>query len=269
MPGNSATAPATNDEMVIIVENLVVGYGEETVLENVSFTLPRGGILAVLGESGCGKTTLLRALTGLVTPTSGRITIAGAEITVEDPREPLAKARMHLGVLFQSGALLNSLTVAENVALQIEEFTDLPRELVDDIVQLKLDLVRLGSCGNLMPAELSGGMRKRAALARATALDPQILLCDEPSSGLDPVTSAEIEDLLLELNEYLGVTLVVITHELATISNLSGYCIMLDKESKGIIASGPTETLIRESENPQVRNFFKRQTGGQPAGSSR
>jgi phospholipid/cholesterol/gamma-HCH transport system ATP-binding protein len=204
-----------------------------------------------------------------VSPASGRVMIAGSEITGENSTEALASARMHIGVLFQSGALLNSLTVAENVALQIKEFTDLPHELVDDMVQLKLDLVRLGPYGNLMPAELSGGMRKRAALARATALDPHILLCDEPASGLDPVTSAEIEGLLLELNQYLGVTLVVITHELATISNLSGYCIMLDRESKGIIASGPTETLMRESENPQVRNFFKRQTGDQPAGSGR
>jgi phospholipid/cholesterol/gamma-HCH transport system ATP-binding protein len=264
--GNENSAGDSED--VIIVEDLAVGYGDETVLENVSFSVAEGEILAVLGESGCGKTTLLRALTGLVTPTCGRIMIAGEVITAANAKEALARARMHIGVLFQSGALLNSLTVAENVALPLVEFTNLPRELIDDMVQLKLDLVRLGSSGNLMPAELSGGMRKRAALARAMSLDPQILLCDEPSSGLDPTTAVEIEELLLELNEFVGVTLVVITHEIASIRNLSSFCIMLDKETKGIIAQGPAETLMRESDNPSVRKFFQRQIDNRHAGGS-
>ena len=259
MPRKNADPSVANNEDVIIVDNLVVGYGEETILENVSFSVSSGEILAVLGESGCGKTTLLRALSGLVSPESGRIIITGEDITAEDSREALARARMHMGMLFQSGALINSLTVAENVALQITEFTDLPRELIDGIVQLKLDMVRLSGYGDLMPAELSGGMKKRAALARAMALDPQILLCDEPSSGLDPITTAEIEDLLLELNEYLGVTLVAIIHEIASVKKLSSSCILLDRESKGIVACGPVQTLILESDNPLVRNFFKRQ----------
>ncbi len=261
MPGINTVPSVAKIGEVIAAENLVVGYGEEIILENVSFSVTTGEILAVLGESGCGKTTLLRALAGLVTPQSGRIIIAGEDITSEDSREALARARMHMGMLFQSGALINSLTVAENVALQITEFTDLPRELIGEMVQLKLDMVRLGNHGNLMPPELSGGMKKRAALARAMALDPQILLCDEPSSGLDPITAAEIEDLLLELNEYMGVTMVVITHEIASVNKLSSSCILLDRDSKGIVASGPVQTLISQSDNQLVRDFFKRLAG--------
>ncbi|MGA7829141.1 MAG: ATP-binding cassette domain-containing protein [Geobacteraceae bacterium] len=251
----------SNSNDVIIVEDLTVGYGDEMVLENVSCSVAKGEIFTLIGESGCGKSTLIRTITGLIEPEHGRIRIAGEEITGADGEEALARARMHMGVLFQSGALFNSLTVAENVALLPLRFTDLPQELVDEMVQMKLELVGLGSHGKSMPAELSGGMKKRAALARAISLDPEILICDEPSSGLDPVTSAEIENLLRELNEYLGVTLVIITHDMETLTRLSTRCVMLDREAKGIVATGPAEELLHESENPVVRKFFQRQEG--------
>ena len=251
-------------EIIIRVEDVTVGYGDRIVLENVNFCVRKGEILSVLGPSGCGKSTLIKAITGLIRPQSGRIWVAGEEITARHATEARSRARRHFGVLFQSGALLESLTVAENVALPLEEFTELPRVLIDSIVQLKLDLVELGQSGHMMPSALSGGMRKRAALARTMALDPQILFCDEPSAGLDPATALEIDDLLLELNAYLEVTLVVVTHELASIENISDCCILLDAESKGIIASGSPESLKTQSEDPRVRSFFQRHIVDRP-----
>jgi phospholipid/cholesterol/gamma-HCH transport system ATP-binding protein len=245
-------------EEIITVENLAVGYRRIAVLKNVTFSIHRGEALTILGPSGCGKSTLLRAMTGLLPPWEGHIRIAGEQIGTGEQNEALTRIRRQVGVLFQSGALIGSLTVAENVSLPIEEFTDLPSDIIADMVQLKLDLVKLGKAGHLMPAELSGGMRKRAGLARAMALDPKILFCDEPSSGLDPATAAEIDGLLLELKAALGVTVVVVTHELGSIENLSDRCIMLNGESKGIIASGVPETLKHESRDPRVRGFFQR-----------
>jgi phospholipid/cholesterol/gamma-HCH transport system ATP-binding protein len=252
-------------EDIISVEDLTVGYGEALILKEVDFSVRRGEILTVLGPSGCGKTTLLKALTGLLAPQKGRIRISGEEIAPGRDEEALSRVRRQIGVLFQSGALMDSLTVAENVALPLREFTDLPAELIDQVVKLKLDLVRLGDAGALMPSEISGGMNKRAGLARAIALDPSILFCDEPVSGLDPVTAMEIDGLLLELNHYLGVTLVVVTHELASIENISDRCLMLDGEAKGIIASGRPETLKRETRDPRVRSFFNRRLEKPPA----
>ncbi|MEJ2699054.1 MAG: ATP-binding cassette domain-containing protein [Desulfuromonadales bacterium] len=244
-------------EEIIAVENLTVGYGEHIVLKNVSFSVGEGEILTVLGPSGCGKSTLLKAMVGLLPPRQGKIRIAGVEIASIKDDEALSRVRQHIGVLFQSGALIDFLTVAENVALPLHEFSQLPDELIDSMVQLKLDLVKLGRQGHLKPSELSGGMTKRAGLARAMALDPQILFFDEPASGLDPATAVEIDDLLLELNKYFGVTLVVITHELATIENISDRCLMLDGETKGIIAEGPPGQLKNESDE-RVRSFFQR-----------
>ena len=242
----------------ILVENLEVAYGDKTVLEDVTFSVEEREILTILGASGCGKTTLLRAMIGLIEPVKGKINVAGEEITGIDSREALSRVRRQIGVLFQSGALLQSFTVAENVALPLDEFTDLPAALKEEIVQTKLNLVGLGDTARLMPSELSGGMQKRAGLARAMVLDPKILFCDEPAAGLDPITAREVDELLLELNEYLGVTLVVVTHELASIHNISRRCVMLDSERKGIIAQGTLESLKKDSQDERVRAFFKR-----------
>ncbi len=248
---------------IIVVENLTVGYGETVVLKDINFSVEPGEILTILGASGCGKSTLLKSMAGLVQPMTGRIWVAGQEITGENAEEALTAARQHIGVLFQSGALFESLTVAENVALLLQEFTDLPPELIKTMVQLKLDLVDLSQHAHLMPGELSGGMKKRAGLARSMVLDPKILFCDEPASGLDPATAREVDALLLELNAFLGITLVVVTHDLASIDNLAGRSIMLDAASKGIIASGPVAAL-KASDNSVVRSFFQRQVVERP-----
>jgi phospholipid/cholesterol/gamma-HCH transport system ATP-binding protein len=247
----------SGNEKAIVVEDLTVGYGDTPVLENVNLSISRGKSLTILGPSGCGKSTLLKALIGLLPPWEGRIYVAEEEIGTPADPWALNRVRRQTGVLFQSGALLGSLTVAENVSLPIEEFTDLPRNLIREMVQLKLDLVKLGRYGPLMPAELSGGMRKRAGLARAMALDPKILFCDEPCAGLDPATAAEIDGLLVELKAVLGVTVVVVTHELWSIDNLGGRCIMLDAEAKGIIASGTPDEL-KQSEDSRIKAFFQR-----------
>jgi phospholipid/cholesterol/gamma-HCH transport system ATP-binding protein len=254
----NAKAMSREPEEIILVEDLEVGYENRTILRDVNFTVRRGEIVTILGESGCGKSTLFKAMIGLLPTTRGRILVDGEDITSQDP-EVLARARRKMGVLFQSGALFGSLTLAENVALQLREFTTLPREFIDTIVKYKLRLVHLDDYGDYTPAELSGGMRKRASLARAMALDPGILFFDEPVSGLDPITAAVMDQLILDLNVTLGTTMVVITHELASIYAISRRCIMLDGAKQGIIAAGDPRVLRAESPDPVVRAFFKRQ----------
>lgn len=250
-------------ENIITVEDLTIGYAGIPVLEGVNFSVAAGEIFIILGPSGCGKSTLLKALIGLTPVLGGRIIVAGEDITSENAEEALKGVRRHIGVLFQSGALFENLTVAENVGLPIKEFTNLPRELTNTLVQLKLDLVSLGAHGEMMPAELSGGMRKRAALARTAVLDPKILFCDEPATGLDPVSAREVDELLLELNNLLGITLVIVTHNLASVENMGGRCIMLNCEEKGIIASGSMAEL-KKSDKESVREFFRRQIVARP-----
>lgn len=257
------SAGPDDQNSIIAVENLTVAYGETVVLEDVSFRVQPREILTILGASGCGKTTLLKAIIGLVAPSQGRIWVVDREITGDNPEEALSEVRHHIGVLFQSGALFESLTVKENVTLPLKEFTHLPSELMETVVGLKLDLVELGQFGHLMPGELSGGMKKRAGLARSMVLDPQILFCDEPAAGLDPATARDMDSLLLELNTYLGITLVVVTHDLASIHNLSGRSIMLDSDRKGIIASG-TVANLKDSDAPGVKDFFQRQVEERP-----
>jgi phospholipid/cholesterol/gamma-HCH transport system ATP-binding protein len=243
------------DHSIIAVHDVTLEYGETVVQEGISFTVAPGEILTILGASGCGKTTLLKALAGLVPVGHGCIWVVNREITGRKPEQALHDVRQHIGVLFQSGALFESLTVKENVALPLKEFTDLPRDLIETVVQVKLDLVALGEFAHLMPGELSGGMQKRAGLARSMVMDPKILFCDEPASGLDPATAREMDELLLELNHFLGITLVVVTHDLSSIDNLGGRSVMLDPEHKGIIASGPVAAM-KTSADPRVRAFF-------------
>lgn len=237
---------------VIDIAGLGVAYGERKVLDGIDLQVEPGEVLVVLGGSGCGKSTLLKAIVGLVQPQAGRISLFGQETTHLDPeeRKPLLR---RLGVMFQYGALLNSLTVAENVALPLEMHASLEPDLREAIVRTRLELVGLGHAYDLLPSELSGGMRKRAALARAMVMDPEILFCDEPGAGLDPVTAAGIDHLLLILNRSLGTTLVVITHELLSIQRLDGRLLMLDRGQ--VVFTGRVDQALA-SDEPVVRDFF-------------
>ena len=243
------TAPTTS---LIEVTNLTMGWDDLTLQENASFRVDRGDIFAILGGSGCGKSTLLRYLIGLEQPLKGEIEIAGQGAPNLDARRP------PYGVMFQSGALFGSMTVGENVALQLDEWSDLPHEAVNAVVRAKLRLVGLEAAEDKFPSEISGGMKKRAAIARAMALEPELIFLDEPSAGLDPVSAAELDDLILTLNRVLGLTVVLVTHELPSIFKIASRCIMLDKASKSIIADGDPRKLRDESKDPRVHDFFNR-----------
>jgi len=249
-----------NEEILIKVENLGVVYENETILKEVSFDVRRGEIFCILGGSGCGKTTLLRQMIGIEQPTSGSVRIFGEDI-VNATEADKSRLLRRFGVLFQSGALFNSMTLAENVALPLLEFTPLDRGMVDLIVKIKLHLVGLDGYGDYYPSELSGGMRKRAGLARAMAMDPEILFFDEPSSGLDPLTSAGLDRLIVEINASLGTTMVVVTHDLSSIYAIAHRAIMLDKSVRGIIASGSPSELKADAAHPIVRGFMNRDPG--------
>jgi phospholipid/cholesterol/gamma-HCH transport system ATP-binding protein len=239
---------------LITATDLTMGWGDENLLEHQSFEVMRGEVFAILGKSGCGKSTLLRCLTGLDEPKGGSVSIEGVGApSLEVGRPPY-------GVMFQSGALFGSMTVGENLALPITEWTDLPLDAVSAIVRAKLRLVGLQGCEHKQPSELSGGMRKRAAIARAMALEPSLIFLDEPSAGLDPVTAVELDDLILALCTGLGLTVVLVSHELESIFKVATRCILLDKESKSIIARGDPRTLRDGSGDPDVHHFFNRTT---------
>ena len=249
---------------LIVVEDLTIGYGDQTVLENVSFTIRKGEIFCIIGQSGCGKSTLLNAMIGLVPVRSGRIFVAGERVAPMEDKDALRRARQQMGVLFQSGALLDWMSIGENIAFPLREFTDLPEDIVQQMVRIKLELVKMNNQADLMPSELSGGMVHRAGLAVAMAREPPILFCDEPSAGLDPVTAKQIDELLIEFNNYFELTIVVVTHQVPSLENIATRCVMLDKEKKGIIASGSLEELKDQSQNERVRSFFQRRTNMKP-----
>jgi phospholipid/cholesterol/gamma-HCH transport system ATP-binding protein len=236
---------------MIDVKRLTIGWGGTPLLEDLEFTVADGEVFAILGGSGSGKSTLLRHLIGLEQPLGGTIRItAGAPAA--------AAGAPGAGVLFQSGALLGSLTLAQNVALPLESWTDLDQHAIDVIVRAKLRVVGLEGFENHHPAEISGGMKKRAGIARAIALDPPLLFLDEPSAGLDPVTSVELDDLILTLNSSLGITMVVVTHELPSIFKIARRCILVDRAARGIIARGDPVALRDRSDDPRVAAFFNR-----------
>jgi len=250
-------------EPIIRVTGAAQRFGTRTIFRDVSFTVSAGEIFVILGGSGCGKSTLMKQMIGLLLPTAGEIEIAGHIITGPDPEVALETVQRKYGVMFQSGALFGSMTLLENVMLPLEMFTNLPPEGREAVAQMKLALVGLGDAAQLMPAEISGGMARRAGIARAMALDPPLLFLDEPSAGLDPITSAGLDRLILELRQDLGATFVVVTHELASILAIADRCIMLDRdayaEAGGMIAEGDPRTLRDTSTNPTVRAFFHRE----------
>jgi phospholipid/cholesterol/gamma-HCH transport system ATP-binding protein len=253
---------------IIEVDGLTARFGDNTILEGVSFQVHRGEILVILGGSGCGKSTLLKHLIGLYQPAAGKVILNGIDMRTDDAEE-LRQVKMRMGVLFQSGALFGSMTLAENVGLPIQEYTDLSPGEIDLIVRMKLALVNLAGYENHLPEELSGGMKKRAGLARAMALDPSVLFFDEPSAGLDPISAAELDILIKGINTGLGTTMVVVTHELESIFSIAHRVIMLDKSAKGIIAQGDPRELKDHSPDPRVADFFNRRPGPghQPKGN--
>ncbi len=242
---------------IIEVAGLTAAYGEDTILENLSFSVGRGEVFVILGGSGCGKSTLLKHLIGLYQPAQGQILIDGEDLVAAYGQARQALLRK-IGVMYQHGALFGSMTLMENLCLPLEEFTELPETARNLIATMNLALVGLADYHHYYPAEISGGMRKRAAIARAIVLGPQILFLDEPSAGLDPITSAEMDNLILRLAGSQGMTFVVVSHELPSIRVIANRAIMLDKQTKGIAASGTPEELAH-STIPRVRQFFARQ----------
>jgi phospholipid/cholesterol/gamma-HCH transport system ATP-binding protein len=240
-------------EALVEVRNLTIAWSQQVLLEDASFDVARGDVFVILGGSGCGKSTLLRYLVGLETPRAGSINISGFG------RPRLEGNAPEYGVMFQSGALFGSMSVGENVAFALHEWTRLPAEAIHAIVKAKLALVGLEGAEDKLPSELSGGMKKRAAIARAMAFEPNLLFLDEPSAGLDPVSAAELDDLIIALNRGLGLTVVMVTHELESILKVGKSCIMLDRETKSIIASGDPHALRATSDHPKVRQFFRRE----------
>lgn len=244
-------------ENIIEVEHLDAGYPGVTVLEDVNFTVAKGEVFALLGGSGCGKSTIMKHLIGLNPAIAGTIRIDGLEMNGENHERILRR----IGVMYQSGALFGSMSVIENVMLPLEEFTRLPAAARRTLALMQLELVGLRDAADKMPADLSGGMKKRAAIARAMALEPAILFLDEPSAGLDPVTSAALDDLILRLRETRGVTFVVVTHELPSIFSIADRCAMFDRARHAMVALGRPAELRDSCADPFVRRFFNRGKG--------
>lgn len=244
-------------ETKIELRGVTMAYGDYVVLRDINATVRRGEIFIIMGGSGGGKSTLLKAMIGLKAPARGEVLYEGKSFWKAGEQERQAMLR-NFGILFQSGALWSSMTLEENVALPLGEHTDLPAAEIAEIARLKLALVGLAGFEEFHPSEISGGMRKRAALARAMALDPEYLFFDEPSAGLDPISSRRLDDLILQLRDSLGATIVVVTHELASIFAIGDRAIFLDAETKTVRAEGNPKELLRASEDPYLREFLTR-----------
>ena len=244
-------------EPVISVEDLTMAYGSFVVQRDLNFTINRGDIFIIMGGSGCGKSTVLRALIGMQRPTQGRVVIDGQSFwdLDESGRQGIMQ---HAGVVFQSGGLWTSMTLTENIGLPLREYTDLSDKDIEEIARLKLAYVGLAGFEDYYPSELSGGMQRRAGVARALAMDPRIMFFDEPSAGLDPISSRRLDELILELRDSLGATVVVVTHELASIFTIANNSVVLDPVSKTQLAVGDPKWLRDHSENPDVREFLNR-----------
>jgi len=247
-----------DNKPILVVENLAARFGSNIVFEGVNFQVNKGEILVVVGESGCGKSTLLKIMIGLQKPSSGRVMFRGRDI-ISASEEELNEYRQNIGVLFQSSALFSSMRLSDNIALPLQEYTNLDSATINMIIKMKLGMVNLAGYENHFPSELSGGMKKRAGIARAMALDPIVLFFDELSAGLDPVTAVELDDLIIKTNEALRTTMVIVTHELESICKIAHRVVMLDKTAKGIIAEGKPLDLKEKATDPRVRSFFLRQ----------
>ena len=255
------SADPRKDLPAIELTDVKCGYGEQVVLERVSFAVKRAEIFFIIGGSGCGKSTLLRHMIGLQAPLHGSVKYSGRDFT-HAPAAERKELLRSFGVLYQGAALWSSMTLRENVSLPLELLTDLGKREREEIVALKLAQVGLAGYEHYLPAAISGGMKKRAGLARALALDPQIVFFDEPSAGLDPITSLKLDELVREIRDTLGTTIVIVSHELASIFDLADRVVMLDKGAKGIIAEGDPNDLRDHSPDPRVREFLNRRGGG-------
>ena len=255
--GCDLAVPADDRAPHITVDGLTMAYGGRTVMERLTFTIRRGDVFVIMGGSGSGKSTLLRHLVGLQRPAAGAIHLGGANFWDADPAEQQSLQR-RIGVMYQQGALWTSMTLAENVTLPLATYTGLDVESLAEIADFKLALVGLAGFGDYYPSEISGGMRKRAAIARAMALDPEILFLDEPSAGLDPISSRLLDDLILELRDSLAMTIVIVTHELASIFAIADNSVFLDVATRTMIAAGHPRWLLEHSDQANVRAFLTR-----------
>ena len=244
-------------EPLIAVRDLTVGYGNNVIQHDLNFTINRGDIFIIMGGSGSGKSTLLRSMVGLLPPIQGQVLYEGLNFWAAEPEGQKGIMRK-FGMLYQSGALWSSLTLAENVALPLQQYTDLSPGQINKIVSLKLALVGLAGFEEYYPSEISGGMKKRAGLARAMALDPEILFFDEPSAGVDPISAHLLDELIIELRNSLGATVVVVTHELASIFEIGNNSVFLDADKKTMTAAGDPTKLLTESSDPKVISFLTR-----------
>ena len=242
----------------IVVKDLTMAYGDFVLMRDLDFTIRRGDVFIIMGGSGCGKTSLMRHLVGLKAPAKGQVLYYGDLSFWEAEPQERERLMRRFGILYQSGALWSSMTLAENVSLPLEQNTDLNAKQIKELISLKLSLVGLAGFEDFYPSEISGGMRKRAGLARAMALDPEILFFDEPSAGLDPISAHLLDELILELRDSLGATVVIVTHELASIFAIGNNSVFLDADTRTMTAGGDPKELLEHSEDPKVQKFLRR-----------